>query len=511
MAQLKSTNVLGNLAISGNTLSSKFIKLGGTNSELLRADGSAAMLSSAEISQVLGYTPAGNTGANASGTWGISISGNAATATTCTGNAATATTADNAKNGIYYVIGNTEGTEGTWTGSNTNIPSLFTGLTIAYKIGIKGASTTTLTLTTAAGTSGAKTVKRNDGALTTHIPVNSVIHLTYDGTYWRWADYDTTSGKVRQYETTTNANYPLIARYTTNDTTSTSLTEYLRYAQAVTLNPSTGTITAAAFDGALSYSNLTDVPSTFTPPLATSGVRGGMKIGFTATENNRPVLLSSEKAYISLPTRLVDYRTTGTAPDSATASGFYYIANLPASLGFENNQGTMFVSSYSTDWVAQMVIGCYTDKLAFRKKGTAWTNWKIVATEDQLSSYLPLAGGTMTGIITSSYNSGTWINSVNHKSAINLTGTSYVGWINGPSKNGRLVISSYPNSNDRLYFGYASNTTITAGTNALDNSMSWEGSSGTLFAKKFAMAQGDNGKAAWQYNSATDCIELTWY
>jgi hypothetical protein len=95
-----------------------------------------------------------------------------------------------AKNGIFYVTGNTTGTAGTWTGSNTDIPELFTGLTIAYKIGIAGASATTLNLTTAAGASGAKTVRRNTGALTTHLGVGSVVHLTYDGTYWVWADYD---------------------------------------------------------------------------------------------------------------------------------------------------------------------------------------------------------------------------------------------------------------------------------------------------------------------------------
>ena len=92
--------------------------------------------------------------------------------------------------GMYYVAGNTSGTAGTWTGTNTSIPSLYTGLTIAYKIGIAGASTTTLNLTTAAGASGAKTVRRNAGKLTTHLPVGTVVHLTYDGTYWCWADYD---------------------------------------------------------------------------------------------------------------------------------------------------------------------------------------------------------------------------------------------------------------------------------------------------------------------------------
>ena len=134
-----------------------------------------------------------------------------------------------------------------------------------------------------------------------------------------------------------------------------------------------------------------------------------------------------------------------------------------------------------------------------------------IALEGHTHSYLPLSGGTLTGPVTSTYESSTWLNSANGKSAFNISGTGYMGWISGPGKDGRLVISSYPAHNNRLYFGYISKTKIDAGTNALDYSMSWEGSSGTLFATKFAMASGDNGKAAWQYNSATDCIELAWY
>lgn len=40
MAQLKSTNITGNLAVTGNTLASKIIKLGGTNDDILMGDGS---------------------------------------------------------------------------------------------------------------------------------------------------------------------------------------------------------------------------------------------------------------------------------------------------------------------------------------------------------------------------------------------------------------------------------------------------------------------------------------
>ena len=40
MAQLKSTSVVGNISATGNLLASKIIKLGGTASQILMADGS---------------------------------------------------------------------------------------------------------------------------------------------------------------------------------------------------------------------------------------------------------------------------------------------------------------------------------------------------------------------------------------------------------------------------------------------------------------------------------------
>lgn len=93
---------------------------------------------------------------------------------------------------IRYVVGNTSGTAGTWTGTISDISAYYDGLTVAYKIGIAGGSTTTLNI----NGYGAKTVRRNDGNLTTHLPVNTVVVLVYttiSGTgYWVWADYDST-------------------------------------------------------------------------------------------------------------------------------------------------------------------------------------------------------------------------------------------------------------------------------------------------------------------------------
>lgn len=98
-----------------------------------------------------------------------------------------ATKSSVANNGIFYIEG-TGTTAGIWLGTHDKITSYYKGLTIAYKIPIAGASTTTLNINNL----GAITVKRNTSNLTTHIPVNSVIVLVYDGTNFMWSDYDST-------------------------------------------------------------------------------------------------------------------------------------------------------------------------------------------------------------------------------------------------------------------------------------------------------------------------------
>ena len=92
-------------------------------------------------------------------------------------------------NSVYYVEGNTSGTSGTWTGNIDGLTEYYDGLKVAYKIGISGASTTTLNINGL----GAVTCRRNTGNLTTHLPVGTVVDFTYttiSGTgYWVWADY----------------------------------------------------------------------------------------------------------------------------------------------------------------------------------------------------------------------------------------------------------------------------------------------------------------------------------
>lgn len=79
MAQLKSTNVLGNISASGNVIASKFIKLNGTGDDILLANGETATLSALGAGSVtsVGITNGGGltvTGSPITGSGSITIS-----------------------------------------------------------------------------------------------------------------------------------------------------------------------------------------------------------------------------------------------------------------------------------------------------------------------------------------------------------------------------------------------------------------------------------------------------
>ena len=77
-----------------------------------------------------------------------------------------------------------------WTGTIPGLAALYSGLKIAYLIptGYSGGNSgTTLNINGL----GAKTVYKNAStATTTHLPGGTIVNLTYDGNYWKWADYD---------------------------------------------------------------------------------------------------------------------------------------------------------------------------------------------------------------------------------------------------------------------------------------------------------------------------------
>lgn len=218
-------------------------------------------LTSAPVTKVNNKTgavtlSASDVGADASGTASSAVSSH----NTNTSAHSDIRTAINGKadksEGAFFVVGSgtTDSTAktSTWTGTSDRITEYYDGLTIRYKIGVAGQTTTTLNINGL----GAKPIYLyNTTKLTTQFPVNSIINLIYhadlnDGS-WMCSDYDSnTNTYQRVYPTTTNTEYPITTRYNTT-TGSSYYAEYGRYSTGVTLNPSTNTITATKFKGAL--------------------------------------------------------------------------------------------------------------------------------------------------------------------------------------------------------------------------------------------------------------------
>ena len=125
-------------------------------------------------------------------------------------------------------------------------------------------------------------------------------------------------------------------------------------------------------------------------PLAASGTRGGMQIGFTtdATNRNYAVQLSSEQAYVNVP--WIEYNFTGvsfTSGDSYTGTHdanaimsngvWYYTSNGPATtIGASTNDGALYSQAYSSAWVAQIAQDYRTGRLYFRSRNNnTWKSW----------------------------------------------------------------------------------------------------------------------------------------
>lgn len=87
---------------------------------------------------------------------------------------------------------------------------------------------------------------------------------------------------------------------------------------------------------------------------------------------------------------------------------------------------------------------------------------------------------TLTGPISTSHASGSWLAGTTTSAALNLTHSSYGAVFSAPLKTGRMSVSTYASSDSKLYFNYFSSDTISDGTNSADKQMHWDGPTNTL-------------------------------
>lgn len=145
----------------------------------------------------------------------------------------------------HYVKGTQTASTNVWTGALPDgVTAYYDGLSIDYFLPYAGTSTAaTLNL----GGKGAKPVYvgNGTGGVTTHFPVNSVIHMTYivnsalnsGNGCWKASAYYDANTNVKQTVTTTSADYEVLFSYTADNTTRT---EGARKSDNITFNPSTG-------------------------------------------------------------------------------------------------------------------------------------------------------------------------------------------------------------------------------------------------------------------------------
>ena len=180
------------------------------------------------------------------------------------------------------------------------------------------------------------------------------------------------------------------------------------------------------------------------------------------------------------------FRTDGKLPasitgDAATVNGKTVEKNVPSDANFTNTwRGIQDnLTSDST-----------TDSLS-AKQGKNLANGSA-----RDSTKLPLAGGTLTGVVTSTYTSSTYVNSLT-KTAFRVTPSSFGGWISGTTKNGNITIATYPSSDNKIYFGYGESGRT---ANSYAKQMTWDGSTGNLAVTSI------NGYTIYDHSKAIKAI-----
>ena len=153
-------------------------------------------------------------------------------------------------------------------GTIPNITAMFTGMKIALKWPIRGGSTSTYLNINGLGN---VYVRKNDTInITSHFPATTVTFLAYDGTYWRWADYNTdtnnwvtTIGAMCETASTTAAKTATSTQtvYTAGMAFLTRFTKANTVAGKVTLNLNGQGAKDIWINGAVSSATNYDIPA----------------------------------------------------------------------------------------------------------------------------------------------------------------------------------------------------------------------------------------------------------
>lgn len=314
---------------------------------------------------------------------------------------------------------------------------------------------------------------------TTFGPGTSGQVLKSNGTSVYWSNDTNTDTKVSQTRSTATNWRPLLMHYTNTSqgTDPGAATNQTYYNESLSVQPSTGKIYTAG--GMQSNGNIF--------------VKGSNP--YIAFQNSS----GTTKGYVQYIESSDIYALGASSTNSLQvgATGSVSIPSGQAITPREDATGSVGTSDF--EWATAYIRNLRSGSNLILDSAAS-TSIIFRRNTSEVARFNTSGNFVLSGAISSSKASSTWLNSANGASAINLTGSGYTGWIAGNSKNGRLVISSYSSNDDKLYFSYMKNDTITAGTNSMDAQMTWDGSTNTLTAATFKGALSGNAATASKLN-----------
>ncbi len=232
-------------------------------------------------------------------------------------------------------------------------------------------------------------------------------------------------------------------------------------------------------------------------PLATSSVRGGAKVGYTANGKNYPVQLSDEQMYVNVP--WTDTNTTYGAAGSGLglmkSGGDLTISNGVAQVN--DNSHNHVISNI--DGLQTALDGksssshAHDDRYYTESEINTKLNGK--ANSSHSHSYLPLSGGTLTGSVNSSKATNTYLDGNQGQTIINSTAGAgaYTMLDKLNSTNGYFTDGVYQG---KRLLQYTAKTTVDAGTNSVTKSVTLLDESGNTQFSGTVTAPTFNGNAS---------------
>ena len=247
---------------------------------------------------------------------------------------------------------------------------------------------------------GAKPIKCRGGnnlGTSGSIAANGIYEFAYDGTNWemvgsavtgvkganessyRWGNVNITAENVGAAASShTHGNIANGGTLQTNDITIANGDKLV-----VTDSSDSSKVARAsiAFDGSTTTQALTKAGTwatfnNYSLPLAASGTRGGIQIGYSESGTNYAVKLSSEKAYVTVP--WTDTKVTQTADDASTGTGFELLfsatednttrteaSRKSSKLTYQPSTGTLKSTAYNVNSKCTLQFNTTTNALDF--------------------------------------------------------------------------------------------------------------------------------------------------